>query len=267
MSNKEYGSDFHFFPVSDQKSFIGGHDILYFFSGRSALSHILKAGIEKYGWTKFFIPTYYCREVYEFISDLPIELVYYPYNPFFPPKGFDIEDLPTNVLLKVNYFGIASPEFSGFSCASVIEDLTHEPETSPAIYSRFVFGSLRKVLPVPAGGFIKSKEIVMNATPVSVAAQEVAAQKMAAMFLKKRYLEGTFDDKDLFRKLFIEAENRFAEPETNTLLPDFVTPLVSKTDLNGILEAKATNNRLISTLLKENDIFSLVTKSIPSAYA
>lgn len=163
MQNKEYGSDFHYvtltdFQLSSNKGSFFDSFTKFYFSGRSALRAILLHGVLNYYWKKIYLPTYYCHEVYDFISDIDIEVEYYLCNPYRNQLPQSIDDNGNNVLVIVDYFGVNSPDVSHLKSIKKIEDITHNLGVFHESKSDYVFGSLRKTLPIPAGAFVKSKE-------------------------------------------------------------------------------------------------------------
>src|SRR5690606_33175876 len=129
------------------------------FSGRAALKSIISNGIDKYSWKKIYIPSYYCHEVYDFIRELNIRLEFYECNPEANILPLSIQDEVESALLVVNYFGISIPNFEHLKNITIIEDVTHDLSKINHSKANYVFGSLRKILPVPVGGFVKSNEV------------------------------------------------------------------------------------------------------------
>src|SRR5690606_33107717 len=157
--NKEYGSDFHY--VNDRRFRIDAEEdnifstLPLYYSGRSALYAIVENGINQFGWQKIYVPTYYCHEVYDFIRPLKIVIEYYEHNPFASRTEFPFQDEPDHVVLVVNYFGVSMLDVTKYRSLVVIADLTHDLSAIEASQADYIFGSLRKVLPMPVGGFVK----------------------------------------------------------------------------------------------------------------
>lgn len=264
MKNKEYGSDFYF--TSDKKfltknsatnAFLG-NEFSLFFSGRVALYNLLKEGIQNRNWNKVYIPSFYCHEVVHFIRDLPLEINYYEFNPFLDAddKKFFWDDVETTVIVNVLYFGIMKLDLKLYKNIVQIEDITHailEYKNSEADYC---FGSLRKELPIPVGGFCFSPQ--NNDLPIGMVdfkTEEISIEKLTAMFLKSKYIFEDWTDKQAFRKLFIDSENKFDLKFTNVAIP--ATSLIILTQLNveEIIRTKAKNIALALTLLNNSNDF------------
>jgi hypothetical protein len=263
MINKEYGSDFHLslygdFFESENNQFLNKENYSLYFSGRSALVALLKYGINTFGWQRVYFPNYYCHEVVYFVqSFLPIEIAYYNFNPFIDSSSdrLPIDDDVKNVIINVCFFGLKKLDMSDYSKAAVIEDLTHDVLSIPT--SNFSFGSLRKQLPLPCGGFIyfRKEESFSNSSSNSssnLQSENLSLQKLAGMFLKNEYLHGQLEDKSIFRKILTEAEEKFNEDFTNTIMPDVSKVILSKLDIKKILLAKNKNLELALNLLERN---------------
>jgi hypothetical protein len=259
MINKEYGSDFHLslygdFFESENNKFLNKENYSLYFSGRSALVALLKYGIKSFGWHRVYFPNYYCHEVVHFVrSFLPIEIAYYNFNPFIDSTfdRFPIYDDAKNVIINVCFFGLKKLDLLDYSRAAVIEDLTHDILSIPT--SNFSFGSLRKQLPLPCGGFIYSrkKERFSNISS-NLQSENLSLQKLTGMFLKNEYLYNRLENKSIFRKLLTEAEEKFDQDFTNSLMPGVARVILSKLDINKILLAKNKNLKLALNLLKKN---------------
>lgn len=225
MKNKEYGSDFHYlFEASEiESSLFSKANFSFFFSGRVALYNLLEKGIEKHQWKKVGFPSYYCHEVVEFCRKLPIEVVYYEFNPFTNTQSINWEDEQKNVFINVDFFGIQKLDTSIFQKSIIIDDLTHNLLSLKETKADYCFGSLRKQLPLATGGFcLDNKNDFQFTENVNEFATKIAAQKLSAMYLKSEYLEGKFNHKEIFRKLYLEAEEKFESHKTNSTLPDLI---------------------------------------------
>lgn len=272
MINKEFGSDFHWVEVGDFRNtnpkddFVNSVDQL-FFSGRAALYHLLKYGITEKGWKKIYVPTYYCHEVYHFIENLDIQIVFYDYNPIDNQTDFILDDENSNVVLVVNYFGICSPNIAQYKQAIVIEDLTHDLSKIKDSEADYCFGSLRKILPVFVGGFLKSKHEKLEQLTLTPQADFAATQKWTGMFLKSKYLKGEFESKDTFRQLLIEGEQDFENFETYSTMPLQVVDYLKTLNVNSIINQKITNVLTFKKCLQPNAYFEIFSSKENTDYA
>ncbi len=186
---------------------------------------------------------------------MPIEITYYAFNPFLDTneKEISVEDHTGNVVINVSFFGLSPLNLDKYKNIVVIEDLTHNILAFKDSKADYCFGSLRKQLPLPCGGFCYSP--IKKNLPVAtynLKSDEIASQKTAAMFLKREYLEGRFQQKEVFRNQFIEAEKKFGEEFTNGRMPGIVKVIFSELNIERILDAKKRNLKLAFPLLEKS---------------
>lgn len=260
MKSKEYGSDFHFINTIEFKntnhnpqSFLEQID-QFCFSGRVALYSILLNGISKYKWEKIYVPTYYCHEIYDFIKPLDIEIIVYECNPFSKKYSSLINDEVNSVLLVVDYFGISKLDYKQFQNLIIIEDLTHNLEYLNNSKAAYCFGSLRKTLPLPVGGFIKDNfnKDELQLTD-SLYADEITYSKFAAMVLKNKYLLNEIEEKHTYRSLYVKSEQQFENLKTIANLPFFVKEYLFSLDVKKLLDLKKKNSKNIKNLVPFSD--------------
>jgi len=261
MINKEYGSDFHYsldtsiMTDGEQGSYFLSNHFSLHFSGRSALYAIIEKGIKSEGWQKLYLPSFYCHEVKHFLENLPITICYYEFNPFIDKENKDLEiaDINTIVIVNVDFFGLIKLSLVNYKNAIILDDQTHnllEVKKSTAAYC---FGSLRKELPMPLGGFVFSpKNYPLPKYKHQTVSEEIALKKLTAMYLKKEYLEGNPEvDKNTFRNLFQSAECAFEIETTNSTLPELAKAVLKQLDVDKIISIKESNLQLALLSLKD----------------
>lgn len=259
---REFGSDFHLdFQLLKSKGLntFFTENIYLTYSGRSALRLLLEFGIKNYDWKKLYVPNYFCHEVFNFIRQLNITLVYFQINPF--DRIIDtsnIEDSAYCVFLNVDYFGLGCIQIK-LQNAFVIEDLTHSIHSVYNSQADFCFGSLRKSLPIPVGGFIYSKKHEITRLNHNDSISEHAIKRLLSMYLKSSYLKGETNNKIQFRELFMETEEDFKDPTLDGVIPSFVKQMVYSVDVNKILLAKEKNCLGASKALIKSDKFLIHT--------
>ncbi len=268
MKVHEYGSDFHL-PVPSEflldaadTPFFHGTNFSFYASGRAALFHLLDHGIKSLGWTDVYLPSYYCHDVSRFIQPLPIMIHFYDCVPGFKgPLGSGyIKDSKTSVLVLNSCFGMALPQHDDFSQLTIVEDITHHLEGLIDCESDFTFGSLRKELPMPMGGFVYTKKTnTLNEIPVTAGAMDLCNHRMEAMIKKGSFLEGNSKDKSSYRNLFLTTELNFEMAEIRGGLPRTAMEILSTLNVEAILARKQRNLSLMLKNLNNHDAFKVLT--------
>lgn len=256
MINKEYGSDFHYyFDENINKSSLFAEDrFSLFFSGRVALFNLLKFGIEKYEWKKVGFPSYYCHEVVEFCSKLPIEVIYYQFNPLSDSGFIEWEDEENYVFVNVDFFGIKKLNTSFIKKSVIIDDVTHNLLSLNESNADYCFASLRKQVPLPVGGFCLSKNNDFNSQIVeTVRANKTAVQKLTAMYLKSVYLKGNLKEKEIFRELYISAEENFESIETNSKLPHIIQSQLFSFNAEDLIQTTRKNCQILKSKIQASE--------------
>lgn len=272
MNNKEFGSDFYtvFNNYLPNNKDVFPEDCVFTFSGRTALYSILKQGISCYNWKRFYVPSYYCYEVYDFIKGLDIEIIQYKCSPCTVDFSIEsIEDKVDSVILIVDYFGINKIKTDNLKDAFVIEDLTHNLKSCVLSTADYTFGSLRKVLPIGVGGFLFSNQgLELPFLDSSLFAETVAYKKISGMYLKKLYLEGNLNlPKSVFRELLVSSEESFEHLETISSLPKVVKGELENLDIAKIISIKQNNIKYAKKILVKSSKYSLLTSEYNSDFA
>lgn len=253
MSNKEFGSDFHYLEedgFNPEYSFFSREDVSLFFSGRVAIFNLLKYGINKFGWEKVGFPSYYCHEVVEFCKSLPIEVIYYKYSPFRDIGIIEWEDNEKNVFVNVDYFGVKKIDTSFIVKSILIDDLTFNMLSFESSLADYCFGSVRKQLPTGVGGFcFGRKEKLKIASATNTFADRIGMQKLSAMFLKFEFLQNRFQHKEIFRTLYVEAEHCFESEETDAKMPEVVKGLLTSLPYENLIRRTRDNIKFAKTKL------------------
>ena len=218
----EQGSEFHWVPFkpSDDKIEASWEQGVFFGSGRDALRALLLHGMRERGWRRLWIPSYFCQEVVRSMASTRIEMVLYHDSMLETSLRLAGEALePGDALFVVNFFGIrdrlAYDAVPGH--VDLVEDHTHDPWSDWARNSQasFCVASLRKTLPVPEGGVLWSPKGHRGPrpSPAHAVRQKASRDKLAAMVMKKLYLEGHAVDKEVYRQLAMDGERRIASDD------------------------------------------------------
>lgn len=259
---KEFGSDFHFmeglFKNKDERGMRRFFpDAKLCFSGRAALYHILDSIPRRDPQPVLWIPDYYCYEVEKFLSDLPLKISCYEDGPLYSPMNLSDWDQEGNIFLWVNYFGLRASPGNPFRKAFLIEDHTHDPFSEAALNSRadYCFASLRKTLPLPAGGIYWSprRRSFTRVLPAGEIQMNLFSKKLAAMQLKGLYLKGAAVKKESFRTLFGESETAFEKKQTLGTVSAQIQDLINSLSVELVRERRRENFQLLAKLLNDRE--------------
>jgi hypothetical protein len=160
-------------------------------SGRAALAAIIGQHLTAHPNARLWAPSYYCRDVTHYIAQM-LPVLTYPCRPTAPRLPSEIP--PADLLLVASYFG-AEPAHAQVPSAQLVLDITHDPlaDWVPAYPAGWLFGSLRKTLPLPEGGFALAGQgggpRLATPTP-SVDSRLVVTRGAQAMLEKSRWIEG-----------------------------------------------------------------------------
>lgn len=248
MNSKEYGSDFHI--ISERRTLTSQIDNYlpdstnYYLSGRAALYAILEYGISEFGWNTLYLPSYYCKDVNKYIDKLPIKVEEYQFNPFCNNFNFEdyFNDIATNVIINVDYFGLTCLDFSSYQNLMVIDDFTHNLERVKDSTAHYVFGSLRKILPIPSGGFLGSNKNMFTPSGKDTDIGFLASiKKLAGMCLKKDFIDTGRGEKNKFRELYQEGESLLNLSTGSASMPLLSESFLKELDVKFILSSKREN--------------------------
>lgn len=212
-------------------------------SGRDALRALIEHGLRK-GWSKVFVPSYYCHDVTDSIRSL-ISIEFYPCN--FLTEQFSIEIGDSDAFLAVEYFGRRSAvEVLG---GTLILDLTHNPY-STWNYARapdYTFASLRKTHFLPDGGVLDSPNMSALPSPPSLTTfhRRASATMLMGMLMKSAFLAGISIDKEVFLGLAREAESMIGRGETPSAPSELSKQMLPVFNIKGALAKRELNCQLL----------------------
>ena len=224
----EIGSEFHWQEFPTKGPFVKWPEPhVMFISGRVALPSTFRI-LQDSSSKILFIPDYFCQEVAEWWSRQGILIKRYIDGPHLvEPVWKTIIPSKGDAVLAVNYFGVRDGNiwnnWHENNCrVLLIEDHTHDPVSEWALRSKadFAFASLRKTFPVPDGAILWSpKGLQLPDEPVRNDWLG-SAYKLAAMMLKKEYLNGADENlKDVFRGFQLKGELIFDYDKSDTASP------------------------------------------------
>lgn len=253
---KEFGSDFHHIDTYDsrQKHLTDIYkDAILLADGRQCIVVLIR----QYGWKRVWVPDYFCYEVIDTIKEQTgIDVLFYEDNPL---HEANVEKLPfekSDVLLRMNFFGIRGQRSNESIPCPVIEDHTHDPLGHWALNSNadWCIASIRKSLPLPEGGMMWSPKghrlnVSINLLDEN---ERIAAVRWEGMKMKRAYLHGKDVRKDDFRKRYTETEEFFDRAEPSLIDGQSRKVVEEQLDINLWYGAKRSNWLQLKNLVERN---------------
>jgi hypothetical protein len=185
----EIGSEFWEVPVCKESNSVFSPETRWFLSGRSALQAI----IAENNFKTAALPSWCCDSMIKPFTDAGVEVHFYA-------SLEPIEDVSSDVILVMDYFGYSGhSDIAGFK-GTIIRDVTHSIFSKSYADADYYFGSLRKWAGFWTGGFvwgIKGKAKGEN--------REYVQLRKTAMAEKSKYIQGMTDSKE-YLKVFAQAE-------------------------------------------------------------
>lgn len=234
--------------------------ISFLASGRDALYGLLLELTQNNKGRNFkiWIPSYYCHSLTMTLSKTYHVNIYEsrPYGPINISNRFTENDL----IVVPEYFGHKSCiKFRGNP--RVILDKTHNPITNYTYEYDvdYIFGSLRKVLPIADGGFYirndnNSNRVGLEANyPISDTHRSSYEAIAKAMQLKTNYLEGTISKKQDYLDLYSYGESQIGTDITPSGILSNRT-LISYADIQYYISARINNNRTLKSLFNKHSL-------------
>lgn len=261
----EHGSDFHYLGTQSKDTRTDLPDGLLLASGRDAMRCLLQHGHAERGWSRLWLPSYFCQDVVRSMESWGGAVELYRDGPGEEGTGLASAALQSgDVVLLVNFFGLAAkaPALPALpDGVVVVEDHTHDPWSDWARSSNadYCVASLRKTLPLPDGGILWSPRghPLPAAPPLSPIHEARAAERFAAMALKAYYLAGGPLDKDSFRRHYIRTEARIDEGPVSAISP-YAAELSHGIDAVQWREARRSNFDVLSAELAGTHAVSLL---------
>lgn len=204
------------------------------------------------------MPGYYCQEVLSNLHSTGVELHMYEDGPGNPVPDFSALDLKSgDAVLYANFFGLRSgrivPSFHQLG-VELVEDHTHDPWSPWAFESNadWCVASLRKTLPVPDGGVLWSPKVhdLPLLSRLTKERSVASLERLAAMLLKKLYLEGKERSRDVFRRLAISGEFHMGVGPVSGI-SDWAAELVRNLPIDQWQRQRKRNHNLLAKALQD----------------
>ena len=258
--NWEQGSDFHWLTYQQEvpKTPPWMSECIWGGSGRDLFRLLLKHGMSAYGWRRLWIPAYFCKDVTCAILETGIAVAVYPCGPEDKDGPQEnIEFLPYDVFLAVNFFGISKKmqyRSDQRKMTAIIEDHTHDPWSNWSYTSNadWCIASLRKILPLPDGGVLWSPlhRSLPSAVPVTNRRRNASLKKMAGMSLKALYINGHCIEKIAFRQLLTSGEQDIASGNISGMT-DWAKNILPTFPIDAWREKRRINHRCLFSNLSD----------------
>lgn len=223
----EIGSEFHWTGVPKGPFLPWPEPHRTFASGREALFSVWRI-LQNGNMNLLFVPDFFCDEVVTWWEKQGIIICRYVDGPHMAsPVWESLTASQGDAVLAVNYFGVRDGNIwekwkNTNEGILLIEDHSHDPLSGWAYHSQadYAFASLRKTFPAPDGAILWSpKGLPLPDEPLK-GDWSGSALKLAAMVIKKDYLEGAGEQvKDIFREFQGKGESMFGETETSAVSP------------------------------------------------
>lgn len=263
---REFGSDFHVIKgyQSDNAHPLDIYrDKVFLADGR----HCIEILIRQYGWKRLWMPEYFCYNIIEYLQKKTgIEIVFYVDYP-----GNDDNQTITNLdfqigdaLLRMNYFGSRSFRSEKSIPVPVIEDHSHDliGEWAKNSDADWCIASLRKIIPIPEGGVMWSpKRHHLEIEPQqSTSNISLAQMRWNAMEEKEKYLSGALENKELFRKAYLETEEGLDELDI-ALIDERSRVFLKSFDIERWYKAKKRNWQVLCQLTAKKGLKVLLPEA------
>lgn len=270
----EYGSEFDWPRWSERPSgAILPEPAALFASGRDAIAALMHQGRQRFGWRRWFLPSYFCPEVAAAVRAAGIETVVYDDSPCRPAPVPPNEPFRRgDVFFLVNYFGLRTQMAADLDLgpAVLVEDHTHDPWSPWARTSRaaWCIASLRKTLPISDGAALWSPQRLPlpPSPPITSERYAAALAKQTAMGLKRLYLDGGEVDKQAFRRLQMQGEERIAGGAISGISP-WTAALLPKLPWDAWRASRIENFRVLSDALANMPVLVPAEAGAPAPLA
>ena len=235
-------------------------------TGRSAESIIVSRIVAEtpMGKRTALVPPFTCHTVIDPLLAQGFTLYAYPIdkalNMTAPMLRTALIETNAKVVLLHRYFGFDTLR----DCASVVEEFSDHGVTfiedhTQSMYSghealpaQYHFGSFRKWLEIPDGGFAASSSGRFGSRPTAEH-RVMIATKLKACREKHRYMQYQTDDKDSFLKLFQEAERLLDSQDIPYRMAEESRAILAQTDKDGLRKDRRRNYSLVHEGLKGNE--------------
>ncbi|WP_348788958.1 hypothetical protein [Leifsonia sp. NPDC080035] len=253
-----------------------GSRTIYTQTGRQALA-LLADRLLPDGPRTLLAPAYLCDSMIQPFVDRGWRLLAYPMTPDLHPDGEEAMSVAASLIgepfvaLVAEYFG-RSPD-AGFRAliaglqatgGTVIDDETHRVLDPRDAGADLTIASLRKVLPVATGAYLRSSARPLPEPRLPDEGED--AERWDAMDEKSRNGNGT-SGSDRYKSLFAAADERLERADTPRLIGERSRRTLSVLDYTALAERRRSNAAALTSELAPLGVPVLnppVDESIPS---
>ena len=254
----EQGSHFHHVSGFQGGNIPPWREARFYYSGRPAINDLLASlspGRDRQVW----MPSHYCDDVVNPIIWAGHPRRYYDGNVL---TGFDIplsKIRANDIFISNCYFGVDVLPAEDIQRvrergAVIVEDHSQDPYAQLSFSSTadYAVASLRKSLPLPDGGVLWSP-VGLPLPQTELLTPPVFPPRLGGMLAKRLYLQGEFDEKDVFREWFGASERDFTEAGLWGMSAYSLSTL-QHFDITGWRQRRAENHRVLSEAIVRRDI-------------
>ncbi|SDX28617.1 DegT/DnrJ/EryC1/StrS family aminotransferase [Paenibacillus sp. CF384] len=241
---------------------------VFYSSGRGALRGVLR----QLQGERALLPAYICQSVIDAFEEENYTVCLYRIK---TDLSIDLEDVrsklheDTDILFLMHYFGRLQSEndlvhlrdLCDASSAKIIEDTTHSILTQSHSIGDYCVASLRKWFALPDGGVAYCVSGRLDEAP-EASEYSFTNARAAGMFLKGLYLNGLAEGNEMYRGLFMDAENGIDNDNkveaishfSNELLNTFHVGKAAATRIqNKAYLAENIHNRFVTPVFDKQD--------------
>ena len=267
---KEIGSKFWTIDYSDNNNGLDylniGSDYKLMMSGRTAIDYII-GDIDNQDKV-VYMPDYCCLSMVQPFIDNGYKVEYYKCDILNKKYGINTK-FDCGVFFAMSYFGYNESNMDNYIEAfkergiTVIEDITHRllSTNNHSKSSTYLVASLQKWFPVVSGGVaIKMNGKFKNSIDDYKVFEEYVATKKEAMDLKRKHIDGNYDDKTKYLGLFSQADQMIEEDYRGKKIDDDSLNVLKNIDIDEIKRIRVENCLAIEKLLKNNEKIVMLFK-------
>ena len=243
-------------------------DYIFYSSGRAALAEVLEQLKPQH---PILIPSYLCESILQPFIEQNLDYEFYKVNEKLIINTENLKEKLENktysAIYFINFFGFYDKKFRKnykngvFGNIQLIEDCTHSALVPNVLgkqkyFGDFIFGSLRKTLPLSDGAFIFDEKKIFAKTPIErdndFARLKYQGKTLRKIFLKNQALT---EIEEIYLDLLARAEEVINKRVPRTLISENAFDILNQLDLSLIYQKRRENFIYLSQKLQESKAF------------